>query len=339
MTTDATTPAATPTLVVGSSPHLHSGASVQGIMRDVLIALAPAAVAALYFFRWEALRLMAVCVVASLATEWICRRMMGRDNTLGDLSAAVTGLLLAFNLPPGLPSWMAAAGSVFAIAVAKQVFGGIGYNPFNPALIGRAFLLVSFTGPMTTWSASLIDATSTATPLGMVKEALKAGQALPFAFTGGMARDFLLGNMNGCIGETSAVAILLGAVYLLRRRIITWHIPVAYLGTAAVYAAVLHAAAPAASMSPVFHLLTGGLLLGACFMATDMVTSPTTPRGKIIFGIGCGILTLVFRTVKSGAYPEGVSFAILIMNAFTPLINRATRNRAFGQPRPARKAA
>ena len=282
---------------------------------------------------------MVVCIASCLATEWVCRRAMQRDNTLSDLSAVVTGLLLAFNLPPGLPSWMAAAGSVFAIAVAKQVFGGLGYNPFNPALIGRAFLLVSFTGPMTTWSASLVDATSTATPLGMVKEALKAGQALPFELTGGMARDFLLGNMNGCIGETSAVAILIGAVYLLRRRIITWHIPVAYLGTAALYAAILHAVAPAASMPPAFHLLTGGLMLGACFMATDMVTSPTTPRGTRLGGIGCGILTLVLRTVKSGAYPEGVSFAILIMNAFTPLINRATRNRVFGQTRPARKAA
>ncbi len=337
MNTEKTTAPAEPEYVVGVSPHIHSGASVAHIMRDVLVALTPAAAAALVFFGWHAARLIAVCVVSSLAAEWLCRRAMRRENTLGDLSAVVTGLLLALNLPPALPSWMAATGSVFAIAVAKQVFGGLGYNPFNPALIGRAFLLVSFTGPMTRWSASLIDAATTATPLGMVKEAFKAGQAAPFAMDGARTLDFLLGNMNGCIGETSAIAILLGALYMLRRRVIAWHIPVAFIGTVAGYAAILHGVNPAASMPVHFHLLTGGLMLGACFMATDMVTSPATPRGRLLFGIGCGLLTMIIRTVKTGAYPEGVSFAILIMNAFTPLINRATRNRVFGQRRPAAK--
>jgi electron transport complex protein RnfD len=324
-------------LVVGSSPHIHSGASVARIMLDVLIALIPATAAALYFFGWNAARLIVVCVVACMAAEWICRRLMRRGNSLGDYSAIVTGLLLAFNLPPALPSWMAAVGSLFAIGLAKQVFGGLGYNPFNPALIGRAFLLICFTGPMTTWSVSLIDATTHATPLGMVKEAFKAGAPAPMVMDAARSVDFFVGNMNGCIGETSAIAILLGALYLLHRRVIAWHTPVAYVATAALYAAVLHFFAPAASMPVHFHLLTGGLMLGACFMATDMVTTPTTPRGRILFGIGCGVLTMVLRTVKSGAYPEGVSFAILIMNAFTPLINRATRNRVFGQrPQPSR---
>jgi electron transport complex protein RnfD len=335
--------------IVSPSPHTHSGASVERIMLDVLIALAPALLAALWFFRLEAARLTAVCVASCLLTEWLCRKTMKRANTLSDLSAAVTGVLLAFNLPPALPSWMAAAGSVFAIGIAKQVFGGLGYNPFNPALAGRAFMLISFTGAMTTWSGSdwirkiastasaaadgasamAADALTTATPLGLAKEALKSGQALP-VFPSGLLTDFFLGNMNGCIGETSALALLLGAAYLLYRKVITWHIPAAYLLTVVVYAAILHVVSPAASVPPLFHLLSGGLLLGACFMATDMATSPVTKSGMLVFGIGCGLITMLIRTVKTGAYPEGVSFAILIMNAFTPLINRATRHRVFG---------
>ncbi len=320
-------------LLVSSSPHTHSGASVSRIMGDVLIALLPAFAAACWFFGWDAVRLTAVCVAACLATEWICRRAMRRGNTLADLSAAVTGVLLAFNLPPGLPAWMAVAGSVVAIAAAKQTFGGLGYNPFNPALIGRAFLLISCTGQMTTWSASSwlgADAATTATPLGLVKEALKAGKPLPFDVTNEMLVRFFIGDMNGCIGEVSAAAILLGAAYLLVRRVITWHVPVAYIGTVALYAAILRLASADAMPVP-FHLLTGGLVLGACFMATDMVTTPVTRSGLLLFGVGCGVLTMVIRTVVNGAYPEGVSFAILIMNAFTPLINRAFKRRPFGR--------
>jgi electron transport complex protein RnfD len=332
--------------VVSSSPHAHSGASVERIMLDVLIALAPAFLAALWFFRLDALRLTFVCVATCLLTEWLCRKAMGRASALSDLSAAVTGVLLAFNLPPGLPAWMAAAGSVFAVGVAKQVYGGLGYNPFNPALAGRAFMLISFTGAMTTWSASpwaqklasaqaaaAADALTTATPLGLAKEALKAGQPLPL-FKLELLGDFFVGNVNGCIGETSALALLLGAAYLLARKVITWHIPAAYLGAVFVYAAALHALSPATSLPPLFHLLTGGVILGACFMATDMVTSPVTRAGMLVFGAGCGALTMLIRTVKTGAYPEGVSFAILIMNAFTPLINRATRRRVFGTRKP-----
>ena len=324
--------------IVSSSPHTHSGASVERIMLDVVIALMPAFAAALALFRLDALRLTAVCVGSCLLTEWLCRKAMRRDSTLTDFSAAVTGLLLAFNLPPALPSWMAVVGSVFAVAVAKQVFGGLGYNPFNPALAGRAFMLISFTGAMTTWSSSAwlqkvagsaADAVTTATPLGFAKEALKSGQPLP-AFGTGLLSDFFFGNMNGCIGETSALALLLGAAYLLVRKVITWHIPAAYLLTVLAYAAALHVVSPATSLPPLFHLLSGGLVLGAFFMATDMVTTPLTRRGMLIFGVGCGVITMLIRTVKTGAYPEGVSFAILIMNAFTPLINRATRNRVFG---------
>ncbi len=321
--------------IVSSSPHIHSGASVERIMLDVLIALTPALLAALWFFRLDAARLTAVCVATCLLAEWLCRKAMRRAGSLSDLSAAVTGLLLAFNLPPALPSWMAVAGSLFAICIAKQVYGGIGYNPFNPALAGRAFMLISFTGAMTSWSSSpwiqklTADAATTATPLGFAKESLKAGHPFP-AFPPSLLTDFFLGNMNGCIGETSALALLLGAAYLLVRKVITWHIPAAYLLTVAAYAAVLHACSPGTSVPPLFHLLSGGLLLGAFFMATDMVTTPVTKSGMLVFGAGCGVLTMLIRTVKTGAYPEGVSFAILIMNAFTPLINRATRHRVFG---------
>jgi len=329
--------------IVSSSPHTHSGESVERIMLDVVIALVPAFLAACWFFRLDALRLTVACVVTCLLTEWLCRKAMKRASSLSDLSAVVTGLLLAFNLPPALPLWMAVAGSVFAIAIAKQVFGGLGYNPFNPALAGRAFMLISFTGAMTTWSQSAwmrklagtaTEALTTATPLGYAKEALKAGQPMP-VFETGLISDFFLGNMNGCIGETSALALLIGAAYLLYRKVISWHIPVAYLLSVAVYAAVLHIVSPATSIPPLFHVLSGGLILGAFFMATDMVTSPVTKRGMLVFGVGCGVITMLIRTVKTGAYPEGVSFAILIMNAFTPLINRATRNRVFGSKKKA----
>lgn len=342
--------------IVSSSPHTHSGESVPRIMLDVVIALMPALAASLWFFRWDALRLNAVCVGTCLLAEWLCRKAMHRASTLSDFSAVITGLLLAFNLPPSLPTWMAVAGSVFAITVCKQVFGGLGYNPFNPALAGRAFMLISFTGAMTTWSQSpwirkvtfaatdaataatveaadaagkVVDAMTGATPLGFAKDALKAGQPMPL-FDTGLFQDFFFGNVNGCIGETSALALLIGAAYLFYRKVITWHIPVAYLLTVFVYAGILHWVSPGTSIPPHFHLLSGGLILGAFFMATDMVTTPLSRRGMIIFGLGCGILTMLIRTVKTGAYPEGVSFAILIMNAFTPLINRATRNRVFG---------
>lgn len=327
-----------PLLIVGPSPHIHAPGSVRTIMLDVLIALLPALVASCAIFGLRALALVSTCVASCVLTEHLCRRAMRRPDTTGDLSAVVTGVLLAFNLPPTLPFWVAVLGSVFAIAIAKQVFGGLGYNPFNPALVARAFLLVSFTGAMTTWSATaafdpsaVADAVTTATPLGIAKAAMRSGLPPPITMDAPMIWRFATGNINGCLGETCSIALLLGACYLVFRRVITLHTPVAYLGTVAVLAAALRVASPATAMPVSFHLLSGGLMLGALFMATDMVTTPSTEKGKVIFGIGCGILTIVIRSARGGAYPEGVSFAILIMNAFTPLIDRITPHRVFGR--------
>lgn len=321
-------------LIVSSSPHAHSGSSVTGIMLDVIIAMVPAMAASVFFFGWDAVRLITACVGSCVITEVACRKLMQRDNGIGDLSAVVTGILLAFNLPPALPTWIAIVGSIIAIGIAKQVFGGIGYNPFNPALVGRAALLISFPVAMTNWSEWVIptpigiDAVSTATPLGLLKTSLGAGKGMPFTFDSDTALQFFMGHMNGCIGEVSAFALILGAIYLLWRRCISWHIPTFYIGTVAIGAFLLKTLSPETNMPVSFHLLSGGLMLGALFMATDMVTSPITKRGMAIFGAGCGLLTILIR--KWGAYPEGVSFAILIMNALTPLINKFTRPRIFG---------
>ncbi len=332
--------------IVSTNPHAHSGSSVQRIMLDVIIALVPAMLVGFYFFGWQAVRLTFVCVLGSVIIEALCRKAMGRDLGIGDLSAVVTGLLLAFNLPPSLPSWMAVIGCIFAIALATQVFGGIGYNPFNPALIGRVALLISFPVAMTNWPSPLnparwtgfswIDATTTATPLNAAKAAIAAGEALP-AWNNPTMLNYMLGNINGCIGEVSAIALLLGGLYLLYRKCISWHIPVAFIGTVAIFAAILRIVQPDANMHVLFHILSGGLMLGAIFMATDMVTSPLTKSGMLIFGTGCGILTIVIR--RWGGYPEGVSFAIILMNAFTPLINRATRPRIFGHGKPQQATA
>lgn len=316
--------------ILSSSPHAHARSSVSRIMLDVLIALLPTTAAGIWFFGLPAVWTIATCVATCLVTEALCRLAMRRENTIGDLSAVVTGLLLALNLPAGLPLWMAVVGSVFAIGVAKQVFGGLGMNPFNPALAARAFMLISFTGPMTTWLRPLVHggaccaATTSATP---PVEALTTATPLVFVKYGPADRipglwDLLIGNMPGCIGEVSALALALGAVYLLVRKVITWHIPVSFLATVAVYAFF-------AGRAPAYvEILTGGVMIGACFMATDYVTSPTTSLGKLIFGCGCGLLCMVIR--QFGAYPEGCSFAILIMNAVCPLINRWTQPKPFG---------
>lgn len=356
-------------LVTSSSPHIHDGSSVHQIMCDVVISLIPCTVAAIVLFGWRAALLVAVCIASCVGTEWLCRRLMRRENSLHDLSAVVTGLLLALTLPVDLPIWQAVLGSVFAIAIAKQLYGGLGYNPFNPALCGRAFLLISFTATMTSWTPSTwlagsadnafsgakleqteaeavtsastgydtstkvgADATTTATPLGIVKEGtkFKVKASETFNYTHEVRRRLFLGNVNGSIGETSALAILLGFAYLLVRRVISWHIPVAYMGAMAVFALGLQLFSPFLAMPVDFHLLAGGALFGAVFMATDMVTSPITRWGHMIFGIGCGLLTMIIRVVPGGAYPEGVTFAILIMCALTPLINRATRYQRWG---------
>ncbi len=329
--------------IVSASPHAHEGSSVRRIMFDVIIALIPAAAVAVYLFGMDAVRLIAVCIISCVGLEYACRKAMGRDSGIGDLSAVVTGILIAFNLPPALPWWMAFIGCVFAIVIAKQLFGGLGYNPFNPALIGRVALTMSFPVAMTTWSKwqnspvpAPVDAETYATPLGLAKTGLQTAGKLPYEFDQSMAMDFFMGNMNGCIGEVSAAALILGGIYLLIRRCITWHIPVSYFGTVAIFSAILWIADKDHNMPPLFHLLAGGLVLGAVYMATDMVTSPVTKKGMLVFGAGCGILTMLIR--KWGAFPEGVSFSILLMNSVTPLINRATKPRVFGTGKKGKSA-
>jgi electron transport complex protein RnfD len=264
--------------------------------------------------------------------EAATQRIMAQAVTVRDGSAALTGVLLALNLPPASPWWMALVGSAVAIAIGKQVYGGLGYNPFNPALVARVVLLISFPVQMTTWTApaplfSGIDAVTTATPLGEMKTAVMLTGKLPEGLHG-MLGSYLLGNMAGSLGEVSALALLLGAAWLFYRKIITWHIPVAFLGSVVVLSGIFWLLNPSRYPSPLFHLLTGGLMLGALFMATDMVTSPVTNRGMLVFGIGCGLLTVLIRLF--GGYPEGVSFAILLMNSATPLIDRFTRPKKFG---------
>lgn len=320
--------------MVSVSPHTRANSSVRRIMLDVIIALLPAIFVAVALFGMNAARLLSVCVVSCVIMEFASRKAMGRDIGVGDLSAIVTGILLAFNLPPSLPSWMAVVGCFFAIVIAKQIFGGIGYNPFNPALIGRVAMTMSFPAAMTAWSKwrvpspVSIDQITHATPLDLVKTGLETNGQVPFNFDQATAMQFFTGNMNGCIGEVSAAALLAGGIYLLIRRCISWHIPVAYLGTVVVFSLILWLIDKENNMPPHFHLLTGGLMLGAIFMATDMVTSPVTKKGMLVFGAGCGFLTMLIR--KWGAYPEGVSFSILLMNSVTPLINRGTKPRVFG---------
>ena len=319
--------------ILSSSPHTHANSSVSRIMLDVVLALLPTTAVGIWFFGMPAVWTIAVCVSTCLVAEALCRLAMKRESTIGDLSAVVTGLLLALNLPAGIPLWMAVVGAVFAICVAKQVFGGIGMNPFNPALAARAFMLISFTGPMTTWLKPLWwktpDAVTTATPLAAMKGMFTAEATASATPHANQALDqipslcnLLVGNMPGCIGEVSAIALAIGAIYLLWRKVITWRIPVAFIATVFVYS-LIAGGAPAYA-----QVLTGGVMIGACFMATDYVTSPTTASGKLIFGFGCGLLCMLIR--QFGSYPEGCSFAILIMNAVTPLINRWTQPKPFG---------
>ncbi len=324
-------------LTVSLSPHTHGGESVRRIMTWVLIALMPAWVVSVIVFGWAALKVSALAVISAVFFEYIIQKyIFKKDPSVADGSAAVTGLLLAFNLPATLPGWMVVLGSFIAIAVAKMSFGGLGNNPFNPALVGRVFLLVSFPAAMTTWPRPFsgamvaVDGVTTATPLAIIKEGLKSGMT-PQQLMGELPRysDMLLGKIAGSMGEVSALALLAGGAYLLYRKIITWHIPVAVIGSAAVFSGCLWLMNPSQYMDPVFHVLSGGIVLGAIFMATDYVTSPMVPRGMFIYGCGIGILSITIRVF--GAYPEGVSFAILIMNAFVPLINRYCKPKRFGE--------
>lgn len=325
---------------ISGSPHVHGKDSTRKIMIDVLIALLPALLVAIYYFGWYALRLTVVSVGTCVLAEWLIQKYLIKGpNTIGDCSAAVTGLLLAFNVPANLPVWMVVVGCVVAIGVAKMSFGGLGKNPFNPALVGRVFMLVSFPTAMTTWpqvqpifeNGFIADAVTGPTPLGVLKE-----EGLQAALSNNPdLLDMILGSRGGAFGEACTFALLIGAVYLLCRRVIEIFTPLSILLTVFIFTGICHLVNPEQYIAPVYHLMYGGLILGAFFMATDMVTSPMTIRGKLLFGFGIGVITVVIRLW--GAYPEGVSFAILIMNAFTPLINKAFKPYRFGVVKPSKK--
>lgn len=305
--------------IVSASPHLHSANSTPKIMRDVLIALSPAFAFSIYAYGLSALTTAAVAVLSCMLFEWLISRfLLSRGNTLPDYSAALTGLLLAFNLPAVISPWIVVLGALVAIGVGKMSFGGLGRNPFNPALVGRVFLLISFPVQMTTYTS--FDGVTGATPLAILKE--QGVGALS------STSDILLGFRGGSMGEIAGLLLILGGIYLLVRRVITWHIPVAVIGSIAAFAAILYFADSSLYPSPLFQVFAGGALLGAVFMATDYVTSPMSRRGMIIYGVGIGVLTILIRTW--GAYPEGISFAILIMNACVPLINMYVKPRRFG---------
>ena len=319
--------------IVSLSPHVHGGDSVQKNMYGVIIALIPALLVSLFIFGVGAAIVTLTSVAACVFFEWaITKYIFKRERTtVLDGSAALTGILLAFNLPSNLPVWIIIIGALVAIGIGKMTFGGLGCNPFNPALVGRVFLLISFPVQMTSWPVagqwtSYTDAETAATPLALMKQAVHgdadALSQLPSVM------DLFLGNNLGCIGEVSALALLLGLAYMLWKKIISWHIPVSILVTVFVFSGLMHLANPVYA-SPLQHLFTGGLMLGAIFMATDYVTSPMTHKGMIIYGVAIGFLTVVIRTF--GAYPEGMSFAILIMNAFTPLINTYCKPKRFGE--------
>lgn len=323
-------------LVVSGSPHVHGGLSVKRLMWDVVIAMVPALLVAIYFFGLDAIKLTLVSVAVCLLVEWlITKYMLKQKSTISDGSAVITGILLAFNVPSNLPVWILVVGAIISIAVGKMTFGGLGKNPFNPALVGRVFMLISFPVQMTSWpvpkplfSSTVTDAITGPTPLGIVKEGLKNNEAMADLMSKFHYDQLFLGQMGGSLGEVSALALLLGGLYLLVRKVITWHIPASFLGTVVLFAGILHLINPEDYVDPVFHLITGGLMMGVFFMATDMVTSPMTPKGQIIFGVGVGVITILIRVW--GAYPEGVSFAILIMNAFVPLLNKLKPKR-FGE--------
>lgn len=319
-------------LIVSLSPHVHGGDSVSKNMYGVCIALVPALLASLWFFGLGAAIVLATSVLSCVFFEWaITKFLLKRPGcSICDGSAILTGLLLGFNLPSNLPIWLIIIGALVAIGIGKMTFGGLGQNPFNPALVGRVFLLISFPVQMTTWADNLhdsIDGVSGATPLSLMQKAILEKDAsvlndLPSSL------EMLFGQTEGSLGEVSALLLLLGCAYMLWKKIITWHIPVSILGTVAVFSGIMHIVNPIYAM-PHVVLMSGGLILGACFMATDYVTSPMTGKGQLIYGVCIGLLTVIIR--NWGAYPEGMSFAILIMNAFTPLINTYCKPERFGE--------
>lgn len=308
-------------LTVSSSPHTRKKITVENIMWAVAAALLPALIAGTYFFGIEALLIVLVSVASAVILEYVIQKRSRRKVTLADGSAVITGLLLGLTLPPTVPLWIPVVGAAAALIIGKHVFGGLGHNIFNPALVGRAFLVASWPVLMTTWVRPF-DAVTSATPLGLSKMGGETALMAEFGSRFSLYWKLFIGNVGGSIGETSALLLLAGAGYLLYKRIITWHTPVAYVVTVTVLAYALRS-------DPLFNVLSGGLILGAFFMATDYVTTPLMDRGRIIFGVGAGIITMVIRLY--GGLPEGITYSILIMNAFTPLIDRHTKPRIFGK--------
>jgi len=324
-------------LYVSPSPHAHAPDTTRKLMFGVIIALLPALFSSIFYFGYGAIIVTSTSVISCLLFEYLIQRFIFKKPvTITDGSAIVTGLLLAFNLPSNIPVFIIIFGSFVSIAIAKMTFGGLGNNPFNPALVGRVFMLISFPVQMTSWplpsgfSTGYTDAVTGATPLAIIKEGLKNGDSISQLVTQiPTPAQMFLGNMGGSMGEVAAVALLLGLIWLLAKKIITWHIPVSVIGSLVIFTGILWLINPEQNANPMFHLLAGGVLLGAIFMATDYVTSPMNPKSMIIYGCGIGILTVIIRVW--GAYPEGVSFAILIMNAFVPLMNAYIKPRRFGK--------
>ncbi len=313
-------------LFTSSSPHIRTNDSVKKIMWGVVIALLPTCFYSVWIYGIYSALLIGICVATAVITEAAIQKFRGIPITINDGSAVIMGLLVACNIPPTITWWIPVIGTFVGMAIAKHCFGGLGFNIFNPALIARAFLLAAYPKDMTTWTivgkAAEIDATTTATPLGLLKE--KGMPQLIEAFGGDkfeLYKEAFIGNIGGCIGETSALLILVGAVFMIVRKIISWHIPVSFLGTLAIFTFIFGG-------DPLFSILAGGAMIGACFMATDMVTSPLNKKGQLIFGCGCGLITFIIR--KYGGYPEGVSYAILLMNATVPLIDSYFPNKVFG---------
>ena len=319
-------------LLVSPNPHIHAPVSTKTLMRDVIIALIPAVICSFVFYGWREILVMAVSVASCVLLEWaITKYMLRKPSTIGDLSAVITGILLALNLPYTTPWWVVMIGAVVAIGVAKMTFGGIGQNIWNPALVGRVFLLVSFPTYMTSWGApqGVVDAVSGATPLGAIQEGLMQGASVQELTSAYNYKDLLFANLGGSAGEVCALALLAGFVYLCVRKVIKPWITISIFATVALTSLVFWGIDPSRFTDPVFNLLTGGLILGACFMATDYVTSPMSLWGGVIFGVGIGFLTMMIRYF--GSYPEGVSFAILIMNSVVPLLNMWFHQKKFGR--------
>jgi len=322
---------------ISPSPHVHAKETTRNLMFGVILALMPALFASIFYFGIGAVIVTLTAIISCLVFEYLIQRfILKKPVSITDGSAVVTGLLLAFNLPSNIPVFMVVLGSLVAIGIAKMTFGGLGNNPFNPALVGRVFMLISFPVQMTTWpipaglKTAYADAVTGATPLAVLKEGIKNGESLASLMEKVPSTiQMIVGRMGGSMGEVAALALIIGFGYMLYKKIITWHIPVSVIGSVAIFTTILWLINPEANADPVFHLLTGGLLLGAIYMATDYVTSPMNPKAMIIYGAGIGILTVIIRVW--GAYPEGVSFAILIMNAFVPLMNVYIKPKRFGE--------